>query len=72
MKLPNLSQPVARNYFGEAKQQGVMPSVDSGCVISNCGFGALKCIPAYLAGGVAGAIACLGNAAPSCIRCFTG
>ncbi|MBI1227945.1 MAG: hypothetical protein GC192_22125 [Bacteroidetes bacterium] len=71
MNLPNLSAPVVRTSFATAGHEGVMPSVDIGCVISNCGLGAVKCIAAYFAGGLPAALACLGNAAPACIGCFT-
>ena len=72
MKLPNLSQPVLRANLAEAPQTGVMPSVSVGCVIKNCGFGAVKCIAAYASGGIPAAIRCLGNVGPGCISCFTG
>lgn len=70
MNLPNLSQPVLRTSHGAPATNGVMPSVDVGCVISNCGLGAVKCIAAFATGGLPAAIRCLGSAAPACINCF--
>ena len=71
MNLPNLSQPVIKAKPALSHSGKVMPSIDTGCVLSKCGLGALKCIPAYLLGGLPAVIACLGSAAPDCIACFT-
>lgn len=66
-------QTVSRNYDGGNQVNSnsmVQQSVDVGCILSNCGLGAIGCVAKCLTSPVC-YIECIGSAAPQCMSCFT-